>query len=480
MQVSAHQQAAQNQQRQHHSGAQPAKVKKEGGFECEFVERPPEQFMQSECPVCLLVIRDPYQATCCGYSFCHSCIQRIKTGNKQCPTCNEKDFPDFPNKGLKRSLYAIQVRCSHQRGGCEWTGGLGQLDLHLNTEPTKEKQLDGCQFAEIDCLYCDEKIQRQHIQAHQTVHCSKRPFSCVHCHDYESTYGDVIHKHWPVCGSYPVHCKNGCGCFPQRQNLNSHVDKECSLTTINCDFFHVGCEVKLPRKNMSKHLQENLVIHTSLLASTAAGQQLEIADLKNENKTLKTKNTKQEENIRELKVENEQLQEELTALSQEVKTKASAEVVPRLMVSLAPPVLTMTGFEQHKKDGDEWYSPPVYTHHQGYKICLEVDANGYDTSKGAHVSVFVHFMKGEFDDSLKWPFRGNISLRVLDQLKAEDHKVHIIAYGGTWDYCRSRVTGKQRGLGFCQGMFIDHTELRPKYLRNDTLLFQIHQVDLHQ
>ena len=451
--VSANQPTAQDQQGQPHSGAQTVKVKKEGGFECEFVERPPEHFLQSECPICLLIIRDPYQVTCCGYSFCHSCIQRIKTGNKPCPTCNEKGFSDFPNKGLKCSLYAIQVRCSHQRDGCEWTGELGQQDDHLNTDPSKEKHLDGCRFAEIDCLYCDKKMQRQYIQTHQIEHCSKRPFTCTHCHDYESTYDNVIHKHWPVCGSYLVRCQNGCGSFPQRQNLNNHVAKECPLTTINCDFFHVGCEVKLPRNDMSKHLQENLVIHTFLLATKVAMQQIEITD-------LKAQNTKQ-------KVENEQLQQELIALSSTVSRSSI----------IAPTVLTMTGFDQHKKDGDKWYSSPVYTHCNGYKICLRVDAN--DSNTGSHVSAFICFMKGEFDNSQKWPIRGVISFRLLDQLEDKDHITWKNTYSvSTSKYCCSRVTGKQMGVGYGRLKLIAHTELKPKYLRNDTLLFQIHQVDL--
>ena len=308
--VYANQPAAQDQQRQPHSGAQTVKVKKEGGFECEFVQRPPEHLMQSECPICLLIIRDPFQVTCCGYNYCHSCIQRIKTGSKRCPTCNEKGVSDIPNKGLKRSLYAVQVRCSHQRDGCKWTGELGQQDDHLNTDPSKERQLDGCQFIVIDCLYCDKKMQRQYIQTHQERHCSKRPFSCTHCHDYRSTCDDVIYKHWPVCGIHPIRCLNGCGSFPQRQNLNNHVVKECPLTIINCDFFHIGCEVKLPRKDMSKHLQEKLLIHMSLLETKVAVQQIEIADLKNENENLKAKNATREENIKDL-------------------TKASVEVVLR-------------------------------------------------------------------------------------------------------------------------------------------------------
>ena len=41
----------------------------ESGFECQFVEEPPRS-LQSECPICLQILRDPYQTTCCGYAFC--------------------------------------------------------------------------------------------------------------------------------------------------------------------------------------------------------------------------------------------------------------------------------------------------------------------------------------------------------------------------------------------------------------------------
>ena len=468
--------AAQEQQRQPQPGAQPDKVENRGGFDCEFVERPPEHLLQSECPVCLLIIRDPYQVTCCGYSFCRSCIERIKDDNKPCPTCNVNGLSDYPNKGLKRSLYALQVQCSHQKGGCEWTGELGQLDVHLNNDPPPEKQLDGCQFAEIDCLYCEDIQQRQYIQGHQNENCMKRPFSCEYCHDYESNFDDVIRNHWPECGFHPVRCPNDCGSFPQRQNLDSHVADECPLTTINCDFAHVGCVVKLPRKDMPEHLKENFLVHMSLLAvshdrlqenhtTLSARLQADCNELKAENQTLKEENMK--------------LRQELTALSQEIKTKVSVEAVPRTNIPLGPPVLTMTDFQQHKKDN--WYSPPVYTHHQGYKICLRVYANGQDAGDGTHVSVYVHFMKGEFDDSLKWPFCGVFYFRLLNQLNGEDHKTLSVAYDDKIEVrvC-SRVTeGESAEYGRGQSKFILHAELEPEYLRNDTLLFQIHKVELN-
>ena len=492
--VSAHQPATQEQQRQPQPAAQPDKVENRGGFDCEFVERPPE-ILQSECPVCLQIIRDPYQVTCCGNSFCCSCIQRIKADNKPCPTCNAEKISDFTDVRLKRSLYSFKVRCSHQKDGCEWTGELGQLDVHLNKDPPPEKQLTGCQFVKIDCLYCEEKQRRQYIQVHQKEHCMKRPFSCEYCHDYESNFDDVIHNHWPVCGFHPVRCPNECGSFPQRQNLDSHVADECPLTTINCDFVHVGCGVKLPRKDMPEHLRENLLTHTSLLAVSHAKQQAQIVELVAKNDTLRRKNvnldqshttlstslqaqisdlTEQVNSLKEshenLKASNQQLKQEATANSLKV-------AVPRTCIPLVPSdILTMNDFERRKKDGDDWYSPPVYTHHQGYKICLRVDANGFSSGKGTHLSVSVYFMKGEFDDTLKWPFRGVISYRLLGQLNGEDHKTHSSTHDGKKDdrFC-SRVLYRERaGSGMGPSKFISHSQLNSKYLRNDTLQFQIY------
>ena len=101
-----------------------------GGYDCKFVKPPPSAF-QTECPVCHLPLRDPYQATCCGTSFCCSCIEQLRTGNNLCPTCRKDNFKVSPNKGLKRSLNQLQVFCTHRKDGCTWTGELGELDHHL-------------------------------------------------------------------------------------------------------------------------------------------------------------------------------------------------------------------------------------------------------------------------------------------------------------------------------------------------------------
>ena len=173
----------------------------------------------------------------------------------------------FADKRLRRSLYAFQVRCVHQKSGCEWAGELGELDGHLNLNPELSKQLVGCGFAAVACTHCCEYFQRRHVHVHETESCPQRPFSCDYCEEYGSVYEDVVNNHWAVCKCYPVPCPNECGVSPERQNVETHVNTVCPLTVVNCDFHYAGCEVQLVRKDMPTHLAESLVTHISLLTT---------------------------------------------------------------------------------------------------------------------------------------------------------------------------------------------------------------------
>ncbi len=142
------------------------------------------------------------------------------------------------------------------------------LDKHLNIDPELEKHHEGCAFVELQCWHdgCGQSFQRRLIAKHQSRECPQRPFSCEHCHEYESTYHDVVCIHWPVCECYPVSCPHKCtqNTF-QRHILQKHLNKECRLQEVECEFKYAGCETKLPRKDMPEHLKEN-VGHMLLLA----------------------------------------------------------------------------------------------------------------------------------------------------------------------------------------------------------------------
>ena len=422
------------------------------GFDCEFVERPPKA-VQADCPVCLLVLREPHQVTCCGYAFCRVCIERIQTDKKSCPTCNLKDFTVFPDLRLQRSLYEFCVWCSHKTEGCEWSGELSQLEKHLNESPKLHEQLVGCQFTDVECHHCCELFQRRYVTNHQIRQCIRRPFSCDYCGNYGADFEDVTTKHWPVCGSRPVPCPNECGVYPERQNLEQHTSKDCFLTVVNCDFLYAGCEVQLPRKDVPTHLAENVVPHMSQLATYS---HMKIQALTNA--------------LAEKESEIKQLRSSLHTLQSH---------------GVFPVEFTMTEFEKHMQEDDSWYSEPFYTHPHGYKVCLKVFANGVGGGKNTHVAFGICLMRGIFDESLKWPFCGEVTIQAINQLQDREHCVCVNRLSDVSGVAVAKVTkGEKAPVGWFTnaGKQLSHSDLgydsakNCQFLKDDYLRFRVTRV----
>ena len=512
-----------------------------GGFECELVQPPPAALLQTECSICLQILREPHLISCCGHSFCRRCIERIEKGGKVCPLCNSGDFSLMHNKGLERSLKELEVRCKYSTSGCEWTGKLGSYERHLNTEPDAEHQLEGCGFVAIACVHsCGELIQRRLLASHQGDKCPKRPYSCDYCREYESVFDDVTNNHWPECRCYPLSCPNHCKPYAiERQNLEQHLNIDCPLTVVTCDFHYAGCEVQLPRKDMPAHLQENFC-HLSLLAtinqklaqenqtltkkllernkhmtaleeastlmrqeinqlrettSTAKSEVEEILKqqdqvqsmLRKEIDQLKAKD--EAASIKELKCNQDESQITVDRLSHEVaeltkKQERDKKVIQDLHnhAGIVPVEITMLNFTEHKEHNRSYSSLPFYSHPQGYKLWLRVDANGR-----RHVSVGIGLMKGEYDEYLEWPFQGSFSVQLLNHIEDKGHHEMVIPFTDKTpaDTC-GRVTSTEKPRSECvwgSDRFIAHHELSYKqatncqYLRHDSLHFRVTRVE---
>ena len=519
----------------------------QAGFTCEFVTKPPDA-IQSECPVCLLVLREPYQVTCCGYSFCRDCIEQVNVGRSPCPCCNTTQFQHFPNKGLQRSLYEFKVYCTNQCQGCQWAGELGQLASHLKSD----LQEGGCQYVQVPCSYCSKPFQRLNIEIHQNDDCGMRPYHCEYCYTFQSNYDDVTINHWPMCSYVPVPCTNDCGEFLCRHNLKSHIANNCPMTIIDCDFKHIGCKERLPRNDLPAHLAESIDTHLSLQASEQQnlvvnfddeiqlpGKQVSTHQIKKLTQGMKQlyQNTaslalltkashfdrkatsmereqeelrRMDQRINDLVAENKKLVRDFkkkkqndTALSYfivvvlaivvalllfrcedlEEKNEIVKQQLDKLVQDpwaihmLSYPVdITMTNFTKYKNDSNYWNSIPFYTHLKGYKMFLKVYANGNGVANNTHVSVFITVMQGEFDHHLKWPFRGEFVISILNQEEDNGHETKRVPFDDTVpDYIANRTMErelvKRRGWGLLK--FILHTDLRPKYLKNDCIKLRI-------
>ena len=343
--------------------------------------------------------------------------------------------------------------CLHRQKGCSWIGRYEDLQCHLNSNPTRENQLEGCQFTEINCINCRMFVKRREMRFHQLEVCSERPFVCEYC-GLESTYHHIAKKHWPVC---LVPCPNGCGNFSESNaSLEAHQLHHCPLEKISCDFSYFGCEANIPRKDMQRHLMDNAITHLSMMATTNK-QKLEDQDLKI--KQFESEISENKRTIATLTKENLALQQNVASLSMQQ---------PCCYDRVVPVMFCINNFKQYKQEGRQWYSAPFLSHANGYKLCIGVIANGSDRVCGTHVSLFIHLMQGEFDDQLTWPLQATVKIQLLNQVGERHHHTKDISL----DYSQ-QVTHRKKTGGFGYPNFISHNDLQSKYLKDDCLYLLI-------
>ena len=155
--------------------------------------------------------------------------------------------------------------------------------------------------------------------------------------------------------------------------------------------------------------------------------------------------------------------------------------------SLFPPcVFTMFKYSVHRKLGDVWYSPPFFTARNGYKLQLGIHADGSGCGLGTHLSVTMYLMKGENDDVLNWPFRGNITIQLLNWKEDEKHIEAVVDHYNAPLRFRSRVTqGERAPGGRCLDDLIIHYILDKKFpdtqfldVLDDAVSFRVSKVTL--
>ena len=381
----------------------------------------------------------PFTCQYCGHKATH-----ITVTNDHWPICTK--YPvNCPNKSL----------------GCQWAGKRGDLDQHLN-DGSEEGE---CQFVRVTCPYdCGRCFERCQLQKHKTKACRYRPFTCQYC-NYKATYIKVTNEHLAICKKYPMECPNKCGkTVIERQHLPKHLEETCPLQAIKCEFSYAGCEIECQRQHMQTHLEENVTVHLSKVSQCTI--------------TLQSQTKQQQSIIEQLQNIIQQQQKQIVALNSAL-TQITLDVQkPLAPVFIPPPDIMMTDFEKHKKADDIWYSPDTfYSHIGGYKMGLCVYANGCGDGKATHVSVFYCLNRGEYDHQLKWPFRGDITIQLLNQSSDEGHWEETGCFDDTVsDKCAGRVVGQERANGLGSYTFIAHTELNTEnneYLKNDCLKFRI-------
>ncbi len=258
---------------------------------------------------------------------------------------------------------------------------------------------------------------RKNLEDHVQKECPNRDYECEHCGE-EGTYAEITEVHDEVCQDKIIPCPNEeCGEEIMRKIIDDHVD-ECDYTVIPCKYEVIGCNEEMIRKDMKKHKKDD-AFHLHMAIKTTRQLKREVA-----------------------------LKSELRIATNGLNFK-------------------LTDYEEAKVE-NEFMTPSFYTHPGGYHMKIEVNANGYDESEGTHVSVYAYIVGGEYDDDLKWPLDGYVTITLLNQLGDHCHFSKKI-------YLQKAYVGKYLGIED----FIPHTKLghnpakNTQYLMNDTLYFRV-------
>ena len=289
-----------------------------------------------------------------------------------------------------RDIRALRVKCDNEENGCEWNGVLRQLDSHVAD----------CGFALIDCpnnCLDDElkevSMMRKELESH-LCGCPNREFECPHCKE-RGKYHEITGDHLDDCPQLEIPCPKRCKTEVIRSQIREHLSHACPNVAVACKYSNLGCKESRLRKNLEEH-ENDSTLHLQLALDAVAMM---------------------EDNC----------------------------------VRILPSVFKMTDFESCKRGSKSWYSPPFYTHSGGYKMLLKVYADGIRSGKGTHVSVSVHLMPGRNDDNLVWPFRGEVTVELLNQLEDSDHYERPIRYStNEFNKCNEKVVDTkkvQSGLG---------------------------------
>ena len=377
------------------------------GYDCTLVN--PPNLEESECSICLLVLREPHLISCCGHYFCRHCIAAaIQKNGECCPICRNTTFTTMHNKGLERKLKSLVAKCENKHLGCTWSDELGNLDRHLEAV---------CLYVNVGCKHgCSTVTKRKDIAEHENQ-CGRRPFSCCYCNAYASTYDNVVTAHHPVCSNAPVPCPNGCDAVLKRPHLKQHTDDACPNAIVECSFSYCGCSERLKRLELPAHLKTKLHFHMSMLSKVNKQLLSEVQRLKAEVPQLKAEIQRLKVEVHGLKAEVPHLKEEVQELKnglREHKSKADA-VTSYLKTSptLSQDVYISVEIEQLQSlvDGQPLQQKIFYSHFGGYKMQLQIFCSkSIFPLNAVHLYPRIYLMKGEFDELLSWPFEGVVTV----------------------------------------------------------------------
>ena len=425
-----------------------------------------------------------------------------------------------------------EVTCSNDCGKC------------LQRQYLAGHVQDECLRHKVDCQYCHITGEHQFIEGEHKEQCPKFPIACPNKCEVGSVPRDEIEEHMKMCPLELIQCEYhvvGCEERMARKDQKKHnkekMEDHLSFIThklTNTQHYTISClkeqttkitqtgnDLDTTKELLSSALKtiDQLITRQQQTEKDTASQlekcKDELVIIEREQKESKDLLTVTREDLilklqeMEEKVTNKfqtkiaeietAAQKKITELETklEQKTRQIEQLISDSKVCwytsinyqasklssgnrVIPVIVKMSEYTKKKSGKVHWYSEPFFTHHQGYKMYLEINANGLGDKKD-YMSVSLYLMKGPYDDQLKWPLKGHCEVKLLNQISNSEHHLGSGACNGQKinNLLYAAIIGTDiYRLIWCSACFISHDRLHKitptcQYIKDDSVFFQV-------
>ena len=423
----------------------------------EFVN--PKEKSEWLCVYCHDILREPMQ-TLCDHKLCAACLAQLSEDSDRpmcpankpdCMLLSRKEGTVMPDFYTKKYLKQIVVYCLYKDYNCQEIMPWGKLEQHIGVS---HNAVTSCSF---QCFGCPEIVEMNKYKSH-IENCKFRPRPCSCC---QKVVADC---------NMEDHVKSCCSSTVTETEISPAEGLiECPFVNIGCHYIGKATELKAHEsESIEKHLQLQLQFSLKIQSEkTQLLQRLEdsetsqirlsktVQDLSKENDALKEACRQTNQRIRHIsetvaetleknhEIDTYATKGDITFQKQEVdKIKTSLkklhsqvfDVMERrlkrvdldllfLETARYDGVLTwgVSNYSERREEAKSGknvslHSQPFYTWHDGYKMCGLMYLNGNGNGKDTHLSMYFIIMEGRYDDFLPWPFTGNVTMMLLDQV----------------------------------------------------------------
>ena len=198
--------------------------------------------------------------------------------------------------------------------------------------------LNNCPLQSVQCSNgCGVQMLRKQLEGHLMDDCVKRQVACEYCKTINS-FEEITGSHLGVCGQFPLDCPNKCSDQKiLRQDLPDHIEKDCPLHVVGCEFAHVGCTARFSRRDRADHVVYSQAAHLSLVMAHLLLCEKRCDELHSSHEMVKTRCAaleSQNENLKKrcaaLESHNEAQRKEYQPLLMQMKKESEARRLKNL------------------------------------------------------------------------------------------------------------------------------------------------------